>query len=144
MTGLTQQPPIRGTVGTRVKIAALWIATLFIFAYVDLFTLYRPDVRTNLEAGRLFAFDISETFLFLTTLYIVLPSVMIYLTLVIPRGIGRVLNIALAAVYAVTVVGSAVGEWGYFILGSAAEVVLLGAVIYHAWTWRESAGYTGA
>lgn len=140
MTGLTQQPPTRGTVDTRLKIAALWTAMLFIFVYVDLFSLYRPDVRAGLEAGRLFVFDVSQTFLLFTTLYIVLPSVMIYLTLVMPRGINRVLNIALAAVYAVTIVGSAVGEWGYFVLGSAAEVVLLGAVVYHAWTWRETVG----
>jgi Family of unknown function (DUF6326) len=140
MTGLTQQHPVRGTVDTRLKIAALWIATLFIFAYVDLFSLYRSDVRADLDAGRLFTFDVSQTFLFLTTLYIVLPSLMIYLTLVMPRGINRVLNIALAAVYAVTIVASAVSEWGYFLLGSAAEAVLLGAVVYHTWTWRESAG----
>ena len=113
---------------------------LFIFAYVDLFSLYRPDVRADLEAGRLFAFDISQTFLFLSTLYIVLPSLMIYLTLVLPRGINRVLNIALAAGYAVTIVASAVSEWGYYILGSAAEAVLLGTVAYHVWTWRETAG----
>ena len=138
MTGLTQQPPIRGSVDTRLKIAALWIAMLFIFAYVDLFSLYRPDVRADLEAGRLFAFDVGQTFLFVTTLYIVVPSLMIYLTLVMPRGINRLLNVALAAVYAVTIVGSAVGEWAYFILGSAAELVLLGAVVYHAWTWRET------
>jgi hypothetical protein len=140
MTGLTQQRPIRGTVDTRLKIAALWTATLFICAYVDLFSLYRSDVRADLDAGRLFAFDVSQTFLFLTTLYIVLPSLMIYLTLVLPRGISRVLNIALAAVYALTILGSAVGEWSYFVVGSAAEAVLLGAVVYHAWTWRESAG----
>jgi hypothetical protein len=140
MAGLTQQPPSGGTVDTRLKIAALWIATLFIFAYVDLFSLYRPDVRADLEAGRLSAFDVSQTFLFFTTLYIIFPSLMIYLTLVMPRGVNRVLNVALAAVYAVTIVGSAVGEWGYFVLGSAAEAVLLGVVVYHAWTWRESAG----
>ena len=138
MTGLTQQPPVRGSVDTRLKIAALWIAMLFIFAYVDLFSLYRPDVRADLEAGRLFAFDVSQTFLFFTTLYVVFPSLMIYLTLVMPRGINRLLNVALAAVYAVTIVGSAVGEWAYFVLGSAAELVLLGAVVYHAWTWRET------
>jgi hypothetical protein len=83
-----------------LKIAALWTATLLIFAYVDLFSLYRSDVRADLDAGRLFAFDVSQTFLFFTTLYIVLPSLMIYLTLVLSRGISRVLNIALAAVYA--------------------------------------------
>lgn len=140
MTDLTQQSHNRAIVDTRLKIAALWIATLFIFAYVDLFSLYRPDVRADLEAGRLFVFDVSQTFLFLTTLYIVVPSLMIYLSLVMPRGISRVLNVVLAAVYAVTIVGSAIGEWGYFVLGSAVEVVLLGAVVYHAWTWRESAG----
>jgi hypothetical protein len=42
--------PIRGTVDTRLKIAALWIARLFIFAYADLFSLYRPDMRADLEA----------------------------------------------------------------------------------------------
>lgn len=140
MTAPTQQSTIRGAVDTRLKIAALWTAMLFIFAYVDLFSLYRPDVRADLEAGRVFAFDVSQTFLFLTTLYVVLPSLMIYLTLVMPRGINRVVNVALAAVYAVTIVGSAVGEWGYFVLGSAVETVLLGAVVYHAWTWREPAG----
>jgi hypothetical protein len=42
-----------------------------------------------------------------------------------------VLNVALAALYALTIVGSAVGEWGYFVLGSTAEAVLLVAVVYH-------------
>jgi hypothetical protein len=140
MAGPTQQPPVRGSVDTRLKIAALWIAMLFIFAYVDLFSLYRPDVRADLEAGRLFAFDVSQTFLFLTTLYVIFPSLMIYLTLVMPRRINRPVNIALAVVYAVTILGSAVGEWSYFILGSAVELVLLGAIVYHAWTWRETVG----
>ena len=139
MAGINQQAPVRGTVDVRLKIAALWIAILFIFVYVDLFSLYRPDVRADLEAGRLFAFDVSQTFLLFTTLYVVVPSLMIYLTLVIPRRINRVLNVALAVVYAVTIVGSAVGEWGYYVLGSAIEAVLLGAVVYHVWTWRDTA-----
>ena len=86
---------------------------LFIFAYVDLFSLYRParagrprsgqGLRLRRERRRSCCF---------TTLYIVVPSFMIYLTLVLPRGINRVLNIVLAVVYAVTVAGSAIGEWG--------------------------------
>lgn len=62
---------------------------------------------------------------------------MIYLTLVLPRRVNRVLNLVLAIGYAATIVGSAVGEWGYYILGSVAEVALLAAVVQHAWTWRE-------
>ena len=37
----------------RIKISALWASMLFVFAYVDLFSLYRADVRADLEAGEL-------------------------------------------------------------------------------------------
>jgi hypothetical protein len=34
-----------------------------------------------------------------------------------------------------TIVAGAVGEWSYYILGSAVEIALLAAVVYYAWTW---------
>jgi hypothetical protein len=130
--------PTDGRIDVRLRISALWIAMMFVFAYVDLFSLYRADVRADLERGEIFAFDVDQTFLFLTTLYVIVPSVMIYLTLVMPRRVNRRVNLVVAAVYALTVVGSAVGEWNYFVLGSAAEAALLSTVIHHAWTWRTS------
>ena len=126
-------------IDTRLKISALWTATMMIFVYVDLFSLYRPDVRADIEAGRVFAFDINQTFLFFVTLYIVIPSLMIYLTLVMRRRVNRIVNTVVAGIYAVTIAGSAVGEWNYFILGSVIEAALLVLVIRHAWTWPEPA-----
>ena len=38
-------------VNVTIKISALWAAMLFVFAYVDLFGLYRPDFRADLQAG---------------------------------------------------------------------------------------------
>ena len=38
-------------INPRLKIAALWTSMLFIYAYVDLFSLYRADVRADIEAG---------------------------------------------------------------------------------------------
>lgn len=140
MTDLTEQRTTNRGIDTRLKISGLWIATLFIFAYVDLFSLFRPDVRADLEQGRVFAFDVSQTFLFFTTLYIIVPSVMIYLTLVMPRRTNRIVNVVVATVYVLTIVGSAVGEWNYFVLGSAVEAILLAVVVYHAWTWPEPSG----
>ncbi len=122
-------------IDTRLRISALWIAVLFIFAYVDLFSLYRPDFRADIEAGTISAFDINQTFLFFTTLYIIIPSLMVYLTLIMRPPINRVVNIVVAAAYGLTIIGSAVGEWNYFILGSVVEAILLALVIYHAWTW---------
>jgi hypothetical protein len=54
MTAETRFEP--STVNVRIKISALWTLTLFVFAYVDLFSLYRPDVRTDLEAGEIGGF----------------------------------------------------------------------------------------
>ena len=124
-------------IDTRLKIAALWTATLFVFAYVDLFSLYRADVRADLDRGRIFAFDIGQPFLFLTTLYVVIPSVLIYLALVMPRRSSRIVNIVAAALYGVTIIGGAIGEWGYYVFGGAIEAGLLAVLVYHAWTWPE-------
>ena len=62
---------------------------MFIFAYVGLFSLYRPDVRTDLESQKLAAFDIDQVFLLGVTLYVIIPSMMIYLTLVMGRHLSR-------------------------------------------------------
>jgi hypothetical protein len=67
---------------------------------------------------------------------------MVSLALVLPPRVNRIANIALAAVYALTIVGSAIGEWGYYILGSAVEVALLAAVISYAWTWPRATPQT--
>ena len=45
------------------------------------------------------------------------------------------MNIALGIVYALTIIAGAIGEWSYYILGSAIEVALLAAVVSYAWTW---------
>ncbi|MEO8475913.1 MAG: DUF6326 family protein [Actinomycetota bacterium] len=132
---LTEPRPALGGIDTRLKISALWVATMFIFAYVDLFSLFRSDVRADLEQGKIFVFTVSQAYLFFTTLYIIIPSVMIYLTLVMPRRANRIANIVLASLYLVTILGGAVGEWNYYVLGSAVEAILLALVVFHAWTW---------
>lgn len=44
-------------------------------------------------------------------------------------------NIALPIIYAMTIVSSAIGEWNYYLLGSALEVAALAAIVSYAWTW---------
>jgi Family of unknown function (DUF6326)/short chain dehydrogenase len=123
------------SVNVRVKISASWTSMLFIFAYVDLFSLYRPDVRADIEAGEVDGFAVNQSFLFGTTAYVVIPSLMVLITLVLRPRINRIANVALAVVYAITIIASAVGEWSYYILGSGIEVALLAAIVYYAWTW---------
>jgi hypothetical protein len=122
-------------INPRIKIAALWASMLFIFVYVDLFSLYRADIRADIEAGKMFAFTIGQGFLLGVTIYIVIPSLMVFLSLVLQARVSRMASIVLAVLYAVTIAGGAVGEWNYYILGSLIEVALLAGVVYYAWTW---------
>lgn len=123
-------------IDVRIRMAALWATTMMIFAYVDLFSLFRPDFRAALDEGKVFVFDVGQPFLLGATIYVIIPSLMIYLSLVMPRRLNRVVSISLAGIYAITIVGGAIGEWNYYVLGSAVEFVLLALVIRHSWTWR--------
>jgi Family of unknown function (DUF6326) len=132
MTETTFEP---SNVNVRIKLSALWTSMLFVFAYVDLFSLYRRDVRADLEAGEVGGLTVNQSFLVGTTVYVVIPSLMVFLALVLRPQVDRIANIALSIVYALTVVASAIGEWSYYVVGSAIEVALLAAVAYYAWTW---------
>ena len=127
------------TVNVRTKISALWTSMLFVFAYVDLFSLYRPDFRAGLEAAEVGGFTVNQSFLLGTTGYVVIPSLMVFSTLVLQPRLNRIANIALGIVFIVTIVIGAVGEWSYYILGSVVEVAMLAAIVYYAWTWPKQA-----
>ena len=135
MTAETRFEP--SNVNVRMKISALWTSMLFVFAYVDLFSLYRPDVRADLEAGEIGGFTVNQSFLLGTTVYVVIPSLMVFCALILRPRVNRIANIALGIVYALTIIAGAIGEWSYYILGSAIEVALLAAIVYYAWTWRK-------
>lgn len=125
-------------INPRIKIAALWASMLFVFVYVDLFSLYRADVRADIDAGKIFAFSIGQGFLLGVVAYIALPSLMVFLSLVLSAKVTRMANLVLAVLYGLTIVGGAVGEWNYYILGSAIEAALLATIGYYAWTWPKA------
>jgi len=133
MTVETKLQP--SNVSVRVKISALWASMLFVFAYVDLFTLYRPDFRADIEAGRVAGFTINQSFLLGTTVYIVIPSLMVFLALVLRPRVNQIANIGLGVLYALTIIAGAIGEWNYYMLGSAVEVALIATIVYYARTW---------
>jgi hypothetical protein len=139
VTGTRLEP---SPVNVRVKIAALWASMLFVFAYVDLFSLYRPDFRADVEAGEVGGFAVNQTFLLGTTAYVVIPSLMVFCVLVLPPRLNRIVNIALAIVYAVSIVAGTIGEWTYYVLGSLLEAALLAAIVFYAWTWPKEIGQT--
>ena len=135
MTAETKLEP--SNVSVRAKISVLWTSMLFVFAYVDIFSLYRPDFQADIEAGEIAGVTINQSFLLGTTVYVLIPSLMVFLALVLRPAVNRIANIALGILYALTIIAGAIGEWNYYVLGSAVEIALLAAIVYYAWTWRK-------
>ena len=128
------------TVPVKLRLSALWVSTMFLFAYGDIFTMYRSKTINDLMAGKLGGFEINEAFLTAISVYVAIPSVMIFLSLALSPSFNRWANIIVAAVYALTIVLSVIGEgWAYVIFLSVLEVVLLLLIVWYAWSWPEPA-----
>lgn len=119
-------------VDLRIKIAGLWVAVVLLYIYVDLFSLFKPGVLDEIQSGTVWKFEINELFLLMTTILMAIPILMAPLTLWLKPRLNRTVNISVAALYAVISVGSAVGEWSYYLLGGTLEAVLLGVIAYQA------------
>jgi len=122
-------------VGVRLKISALWISMLFLFAYGDIFGFFKPGRIQEVMTGEISGIAITELFLFAVSVYVAIASVMIFLSLVLRPNIARWANIVLPILYIASIVGSAFGESAYHWFLSAVETALLLLVIRFAWTW---------
>ena len=128
-------------VGVRVKIAALWIAVLFLFAYGDIFGFFSPGQIQEVMAGELSGMAITQVFLFAVSLYIAIASVMVFLSVVLSPPVNRWTNIVLPSLYVISIVASAIGETSaYYWFLSITESALLLLIIWYAWTWPRREG----
>ena len=122
----------------KLKLSALWAATLFLYAYGDIFGFFRPDVIESVKAGKIAGFQINQGFLLAVSIYILIPSAMVFLTLVLKPEVNRWANLIVSVAYFATIVLSAIGEtWAYYVFLSLAESVLTLLIAWHAWKWPQ-------
>ena len=130
-------------ISVRLKIAALWIAMLLLFAYGDIFGFFNPGRIEEVMGGEISGIEITQVFLFGVSVYIAIASVMVFLSLVLRPSVNRWTNIALPILYIVSIVASAIGETSaYFLFLSVAESALLLLIIWYAWTWPRQESVT--
>jgi hypothetical protein len=125
-------------IDVKLVLSALWVAMLIVFAYVDIFGFFRADILRAALDGKVATTGIAvdQVFLVFGAVYILIPTLMVVLSLVLRPRVNRIVNIVVALVYAVSIGALSIGEeWVYYLLGSAVEVVLLVAIVRTAWTW---------
>jgi hypothetical protein len=125
-------------VDVKLVLSALWIALLFVFAYVDIFAFFRADVLDAALDGKVAStgFAVNQLFLTLTLIYILVPSLMVVLSVMLKPHVNRITNVVVSLVYMVSIIVSCIGEtWAYYIVGSVIEALLLVAIARTAWKW---------
>jgi hypothetical protein len=120
----------------RIKISALWASVMFCYVYGDYFELYVPGKLQQMLDGKMALGTVTQGMLLGTSIMMAVPSLMIFLSLVLPPVISRWLNIVAGLFYAIIMLLILFGgAWTFYMLFAAVEVVLTSLVVYYAWRW---------
>jgi Family of unknown function (DUF6326) len=125
----------------RAKLAAAWTSFMFLYVYVDILNFFTPGVIEDILDGRVFEFDLSQTFSTTALTLVAIPILMVVLSMTLPARANRIMNLVVASVYVPVTAFNAVGEsWLFFYgLGVALEVIVLALILRYAWTWPRTA-----
>ncbi|MBL1073587.1 hypothetical protein JK358_04200 [Nocardia sp. 2] len=125
----------------RAKLAATWASFMLLYVYVDILNFFTPGVIEEIRNGKVFEFDVSQTFSITALTLMAVPILMIMLSTTLPARVARMANLTVAALYVPVTAFNVAGEsWLFFYgLGVALELILLALIVRYAWTWPRTA-----
>jgi len=123
-------------INVKIKLSALWVALLFLYIYVDYFSLYRPGHIEDILAGVVWKFQITQVWALSAMILMTIPVLMIFLSLALKAKANRWTNIIMGILHIVLAIANIIGEtWAFYIFGTIVEVVLLSLIVWYAWKW---------
>jgi hypothetical protein len=121
----------------KIRLAAAWAALIAFYIYADFLSLYRPGQLDEIRGGVMGPFDVSQATLLVASVIVMIPAAMIVLSLLLPAGVNRSLNLVLAIVYTLVNISNLVGEnWAYYYLFGIAEIAITVHIFFTSWRWR--------
>lgn len=122
-------------VHVRVRLSAAWASLMFCYIYADYFGLFEAGKLGTMNRGIIEPLGpaTDATMLFVSAMMAV-PSLMIFVSVILPASAARWLNLLLAAVYAIIIATIMRDSTVLFFFG-VIEVALSVAIIWLAWRW---------
>lgn len=119
----------------KLKISALWSSVMFCYIYADYFGLYVPGSLQRILAGKMGPLgSVTQMVLLGTAVTLAIPSVMIFLSLVLKPNVNRWLNIVLGVLYTAIILIT-MWSWAFYIFYGVIEIALTALVVWYAWNW---------
>jgi hypothetical protein len=127
-------------INIKIKLSALWTSLMFCYIYGDYFELYVPNkVKGLIDGNNMLD---SPFKLLLATLLMVVPSLMIFLSLILLPRINRLLNLILGTLFTaiMVLIGlTSLTSWlTFYAFLAAIESVITLTIIFQAWNWPKT------
>lgn len=124
----------------KLKLAALWTSLMILYIYGDYFGLFQPGNLQDMLQGKMGPLGATTQGVLLgTSVLMAVPSLMVFLSLVMKPGLSRVLNIFLGLLYAIIMLVSMPGAWTFYLFLGVIEVALSLLIVWQAWKWPRMA-----
>ena len=124
-------------VSTRIKVSALWVVVMLCYIEGDFASFFPPGgyIQQSL-AGKMGPFPTTQLTLLAGSVFITIPCVMIFLSLILKLKTNRMVNISLAIFYTVVnAISAFTSHWAYFIFFGIVESVFTLLIVRYAWKW---------
>ena len=124
-------------VNIKLKLAALWASTTFCYIYGDYFELYTPGKVDSLLIGKNILDNPVK--LLVASIILVVPSVMVAASVLLPPKVNRTMNIIFGAVFTIMMLFIGINsltEWySFYVFLAFVESILTFLIVRYAIKW---------
>jgi hypothetical protein len=129
-------------INVKIKLSALWVTLMLFYIYADILGFYASGNIEKVVAGEVGGIRITEGLLFGMAIWMAIPSVMVFLSLMLKANPNRWINI-IAGIVSIVVLGATffVGEFSArYTFQAVVEGVLITWIVWLAWSWPKQQG----
>lgn len=116
---------------TKIKLSALWTVVMLNIAFADIVGFIHPGTLEKIIDGS-FGFPVTPELLLVFSVFIEIPLVMIFLSLVLSNKINRLLNTIAVILTTLFVVGGGSATYSYFFF-AVVEIASMLAIMWFVW-----------
>ena len=88
-----------GKVNIKIKLSVLWITLMMLYIYADILSLFSPGAVEEMIAGNMGPFPVTQIALLSATVLMIIPSLMIFLSIVLKPKANRMTNLIVGIIY---------------------------------------------
>jgi Family of unknown function (DUF6326) len=126
---------------TGVMLALAWASLMSLYIYNDFFSMYLPGVITNMSAGHMGPLGLATPRVLVgVSILLAIPALMILLSVALPAGASRWLNIVFGLTYTVVEALTFRGPELFYKIVVAFEIAVTLFIVWRALRWPRQAG----